>query len=108
MDDSPVRRIHIEQTHAEFLAIGLQRRNLLRGDEIDDRGSARFSRNVVVDGGDRAFRLPYFSSRSSQPVEGLRRSHFMHQMQIDINDRRPAARFRYLVRIPDLLEKGSL
>src|SRR5271156_810130 len=107
MHDSLIRRIHVKQPHPEFFTVGLERRNLLGGNEIGNRSSARLGRNIVVDRGHRPRRLAYVSSRYPQSIEGLGRSHFMHQMQIDIDDRRPAFRLRYQMRIPDLFEKCS-
>src|ERR1700678_2201779 len=108
MHDSLLRRIHVKQPHPEFFTVGLERRNLLGGNEIGNWSAARLGRNIVVNRGHGPRRLAHFSPRDSQAIEGLRRSHLMHQVQIDINDRRPAVRLRYQMRIPDLLEKRSL
>ena len=42
-------RIHIEQRDSELLAVGLQRSNLLCGNQIGDRSPSGLSRDVVID-----------------------------------------------------------
>src|SRR5271168_2755444 len=71
MDDSLIRRIHVEEPHAKFLAISLQRRNPLGGNQIGDYGSARLGGNIVVHSCHSASGMPDFSSRRPQTIEGL-------------------------------------
>ena len=101
MHNALLGRIHVEQRHAEIFAILLQGLNLPRRNGIGDGRAARLGRNVVVDGRDRALRLAHFAARHSQSLEGLRRSDFVHQVQIDVKQRqssgqehRPRARSR--------------
>src|SRR6202166_338595 len=108
MDNPLIRRVHVEQPHTKFFAVGLQCGNLFSGNKIGDGSSARLRRNIVVDCGHGACRLPDFSTGSPQPIERLRRGHLMHQMQIDVDNRRPAAGLRHQVRIPNLFEKCLL
>src|SRR5208283_4147773 len=106
--DALIRRIHVEEPDGEFPAVVLQRGNLLSRDGIGNRSSPRLRRNVVVHGSYRPRRLPHFSSRRPQTVEGLRRSHLMNQMQIDIKDWRPASGLSHQMSLPDLLEQCAL
>ena len=99
-----LRRIHIEQGHAEFFAVLLQRLNLARRDGIGNRRTAWFGGNVVIHGRDCALGLPHFAARRAKAVERLRRGHLVHQMQIDIQQRRLPGRNAHYVLIPDLLE----
>src|SRR5207248_2845263 len=56
MHDALLGRIHVEEAHAEFAAILLQRFNLSLGDWIKNWSAARLGRNVVIDGRYGAFR----------------------------------------------------
>ena len=105
--DPLIGRIHVEESDTEFFAVSLQGRNLLGRNQIGNGSSSRLGWNIVIDSGYGARGLAHFSSRDSQTIESLRRSHFMHQMKIDIQDRRPAARLRDQMRIPDLLAECS-
>ena len=91
MHNPLIRRIHIEQPDAKFLAIRLQSPDLLGRNQIRNRSATRLSRNIVIDGSHRPRRLTNFPPRGAQPIKSLRRSHLMHQMQIDIQNRRPTA-----------------
>ena len=71
MHDALLRGIHIEQPDTEFLAVGLQRGNLLRRNQIGDGSSARLGRNVVIHSGNGAQRLPHTPSRSPQSIKRL-------------------------------------
>jgi hypothetical protein len=71
MHNPLLRRVHIEQPHTEFLAVGLQHRDLLSRNKIRDWSAPRLGRNIVVHGGHSPRRLPDFSSSNSQPVESL-------------------------------------
>ena len=104
VDDALLGRIHIEQRNAKLAAIFLQRFDLLRRNRVGDGKAARSGRDVVVDGRDRAQRLPHLPSIGAQAVKGLRRSHFMHQMQVDIEQRRLPFGSGDHVRVPDLCQ----
>ena len=47
---------------------------------------------------------PNLPPRGAQPLKSLRRSHLMHQVQIDVQNRRPPRRLRHQVGIPNFLE----
>src|SRR5215472_2166151 len=78
MHDPLLRGVHIKKPDSEVLAIGLQRRDLLRRDQIRNRSPTRLGGNVVVNGRYGARRLPYSSACSAQPIECLRRGHLMN------------------------------
>ena len=107
VDDALLRRVHIKQWNAKLAAILLQRFNLPGRNRVGDRKAPRSGRDVVIDRSHRAQRLPHRSSRSPQTVEGLRRSHFMHQVQIDVEKRRLAFRGSDHVRIPDFFKQST-
>src|SRR5580700_7826787 len=93
-----IRGIHVEEPDAKFLAVFLQRLNLLCGNQVSDRRSTWLGGNVVIHGSHGARRLAHFTSRNAQTVKGLRRGHFMNQMKVDIKDGRAASRLGNQVR----------
>ena len=104
MHDPLIGRIHIKQPNTKLLAIRLQRGNLLRRNQVGDRSSPRLGRNIVIDSRHGASRLPHLPSCRSQSIKRLRRSHLMHQMQIDVDNRRSARRRRNQMCIPNFFE----
>src|ERR1700722_333052 len=104
MHDALVRRIHIKQADSELLAITLQGCDLLRRDQIGDRSSARLSGNVVIYGGYGALPFPYLGSGLAQSLKSLRRSYFMHEMHVDIQDGRARLGLSHDMSAPDFLE----
>ncbi len=76
--------------NAELLAVRLQLRDLRRGDLIDDRQATRRGRNAVIDGREGQIRPAHFQPALAQARERLRRSDFVHQVQIDVDQRRRA------------------
>src|SRR5277367_750913 len=96
--------VHIKKWNTKLAAIFLERFNLLCCDRIRDRNATGSGRNVVVDGRDRAQRLPYPSSGSAQAVKRLRRGYFMHEMQVDIEQLRLPFGSGDKVGVPYLLE----
>src|ERR1019366_8951020 len=64
-------------------------------------------RNIVIDCRHGTQRLPQTPSIGTQPVKGLRRRHFMHQVQIDIEQRRLPFGSSDYVRVPDFLKQST-
>ena len=89
---------------AEVLAILDQLLHLRGRDLIHDRQPARRGRRAVVRGRDRQIRPPHLQPARAQPVEGLRRRHFVHQVQIDIEQRWSVRPLRNHVVFPDLFD----
>ena len=107
VDDALVGRVHIEQGNAKLAAIFLQRFDLFRRYRVGDGQAARSGRDVMVDGRDRAQRLAETASIDAQTVEGLRRSHFMHQVQVDIDQRWLCSGSGNHMRVPNLLKQST-
>src|ERR1700732_3139876 len=107
MYDPLVGRIDVEQGNAELLAILLQGLYLPRGDGIRYRQASRCRGDIVVDGGDRALRLTYPPACDPQPIECLRRSNFVNQMEVDVEQGRLLGRGTHHMLVPDLLEKRA-
>ena len=107
MHDALACVLHIEELDAKLRAIAAQRIHLARGDLIgDDQAILRACGwDVVVHGGDMPVWPAQFASRQAQTIEGLRRCDFMHQMKVDINQRRFARRLGDDVLLPDLLKE---
>ena len=61
-------------------------------------------RHVVVDRGERQVRPAHPAARQPQPIERLRTRHLVHQVPVDVQERRLVGR-RHDVAIPDLLEQ---
>src|SRR5207253_5994076 len=105
VDDTLLRRIHIKQRHFEFFTVLLQGLNLPGSDRISDGCASRRGRDVVIHGRDRAMWLANFAPSRPQPIKCLRRSNFMHQVQVDVQQRQPPCRRGYHVLIPNFFEK---
>ena len=99
--------VNAEAGDAELLAVLLELRDLLGGDRVDDGQRAVGGRNAVVGGGDRQIRTPDLQTALAQTLEGLRRSDFVHQVQIDVEQRGRAGLLVDDVRVPDFFDDGS-
>ena len=65
-------------------------------------------RRRMIDRRQGAVRTAHFQTARGQGREGLRRGHFMDQMQVDIEHaRRPGGFRRDLVAVPDFFEQGT-
>src|SRR5437588_9573530 len=87
VDDTLLRRIHVEQWNSEFFAVLLQGLNLTGSNRISNRCAARSGRNVVIHSCDRAMRLSNLAPSRPQPIKSLGRSYFVHQVKVDIQER---------------------
>ena len=61
-------------------------------------------RNIVVDRGHRAVRLAHLAPGGAQAIESLRRSHFVNQVQVDIEQRLAVRGGGNDVLVPNFLE----
>jgi hypothetical protein len=104
VDNSLLWRIDIEEFDTEFNAITSQHFHLLGGDLVEDRQVAGRSGNVMVDGRNRALRLPDLAAGGTQPIKRLRRSNFVNEVQIDVDERRLVGGLADDVRVPKLFE----
>src|ERR1035441_2942972 len=100
-------RIHIKQRNPKLAAILLQRFNLLGRNRVGDGKAPWSGRNIVIDCRHGTQRLPQTPSIGTQPVKGLWRRHFMHQVQIDIEQRRLPFGSSDYVRVPDFLKQST-
>ncbi len=80
----------------------LQLRNLLDAAMlIDDRQAAVIGRDAVIHRGKGAVGPAHCDAALAQPFEGLRRGHFMHQVQVNVQDGRAVRVLRHHMRVPD-------
>ena len=64
------------------------------------------SRHVVIDHGQRLFRMPDFSAAHAQPFEGLRAGDLMHEVPVDVQQRRAVLFEMHEVAVPKLVVKS--
>src|SRR5207249_2244937 len=76
------------ERNAELLAIGFELIELLRSDLVHNGQRAVRGRDAVVGCGERQIRPPHFQAPLAESLESLRRGDFVHQMQVDIEQRR--------------------
>ncbi len=107
VDNALANIVNVVQRDAELFAIGAERVDLLLRDRIQNRQAAIGGRNVVVDGRERPLRPANFAAREAQSLKRLRARHFMHQVQIDIENRLPARLFEHDMIVPDILKQRA-
>ena len=80
---------------------------LLGGDRVDDGQRAVGGGNAVVGGGDGEIGTPDLEAALAQAVEGLRRSDFVDQVQVDEEQRGRAGLLVDDVGIPKFFDDGT-
>src|SRR5690349_9946 len=103
MDDTLLRAVWTVVRDSEIAAVLLELCDLRFGDFIDDGQRTIVRRNTVVRSAERKVGPAYFQTALAQSGKGLRRSHFMHQVQIDVEQRWRAWVLRDYVAVPNLL-----
>ena len=105
--DALVPAVHVEQIDAELLAVFRERLELRGGVRIEHRQRAVFRRNRVVHHRECQFRPAHLAPRRLQPGKRLRRSGFVDQMPVDVNQRRLAGLLVDDVRFPDFFVQSA-
>jgi len=95
------------QRDAVGLAVLAQPGDLLGGQRVGDRTVWVHRRHVVIHGGHRQIGAPHRPASQFEALECLRRCHLMHQVQVDVEQRRLVRRARYQVAIPYLVEEPA-
>ena len=104
-DPLPVRLDSVE-ADAKVVGVLLERLYLLaRYLVLDEQAVDR--RHVVVDRRDSEVRAAHGAAGQAQALKRLRRRHLVHEVQIDIKERRLAGLLAHDVRVPDLVEHRS-
>ena len=108
MDDPLFDIAHRVKPNPEFVAIAAKRLHLNAGHRICNRLVDVDRRHVVVFGGQCQIGTVHRTVRQPQTVERLRTGHFVHQVQIDVNQVRFGAVTRYHhVVVPHLFRKRA-
>src|SRR6185503_5677670 len=105
MHDPLFARIEIEQLDAKLAAVLPQNLNLVRGNRVLNGQAAIGGRHVVVGSSYGQFGTTNAAARRAQAVECLRGSHFVDEMQINVQDGRRPRRLLDDVRVPELFKQ---
>ena len=107
VDDALAGAAQREERDAELGAVALERLDLGGRERVGDAGLAADGGDVVVDRGERQVGPAHVAAGQAQAVEGLRRGHLVHEVQVDIQEGRLAVGVRRadLVVVPHLLEQ---
>ena len=103
--DPLVVAVERPQRNARFAAVALERRGHLLGHQIEEGALPRAGRHDVVDGPERAVRIRDLPSMLPEHVEGLRRRHFVDEVEADEQLRLSARQLPHGVRVPHLLKQ---
>lgn len=107
VDDALTNIVHLEFEDAEVVAVLIQRLHLdargFVGNGIDARLAIRRGRHVVVDGGDVGIDAPGLALGQAQAFERLRRSHFVQDVAVDVDQRRTIIAALDLMHFPELV-----
>ncbi len=104
--DPLLARSDIEQTEPELRAVAPQRLDLQFRIGVGDRLAAIGRRHVVILRRVRPMRRANFATRMAQALERLRRRDFMHQVKVDVEQRRFVLFFADYMLFPDFFEQG--
>ena len=98
--------VHAEEHDAEIPAILLQRLDLFRTEGIGDAQGPISGRDVVIRHRQRGARTSRPAARELEPFKRLRRSHFVDQLTIDIEQGGPVGLCADDVGFPDFVEES--
>ena len=104
VDDALAARSRRVQLDAELLAVGAQRVELRLRHLVGHR--PRQGRDVVVHRRDRQVGPPHAPAGEPQPLERLRRGDLVHEVQVDVEQRRLTGLVADDVPVPDLVEQA--
>ena len=86
-----------------FTDVGVEGFHLQTRDRVFDATLPMIGRRVVIGRGDDRRHPPGLASSQLQPLVGLRTGDFVHQMAINIDQRRPVGLFMHDMTLPELL-----
>jgi hypothetical protein len=107
VDDALAVAVNTQTADAEFGAVGLELRELFGGDLVHDGERPVGGRNAVIGRGNGEIGTPDFQTALAQTLKSLRRSDFMNQLQIDVEQRRSAGLLVDYVRVPEFFDDGA-
>lgn len=107
VDDALAHVVHLELDNAVFIAVVVEGLDLQARDLVSNRFDAalalRRGRYVMVRGRDIGIDAPRLAPGQTQAFEGLRRSHFMDDVTVDVDQRRTIVALFDQMRIPELV-----
>ena len=103
VDDSLAPAAGREERHAERLAVRAKRVELRARERVGDRAVERG--DVVIHRRERQVGTAHWTPGQPQRLEGLRARHLVHEMQVDVEQRRRVGRRLDDVRVPDLAKQ---
>ncbi|MNZ51345.1 hypothetical protein D3C78_691550 [compost metagenome] len=110
VDDALAAVVHLEFEDAEVVAVLVEGLHLQARHFVVDRLEAALAlglggRHVVVRGGDVGIHAPRLAPGQTQTFEGLRRGHFVQDLPVDVDQRRPIVALLDQVHVPELVIK---
>jgi len=93
--------------NTEFFAVGFKLRDLIFGNLIHDGQGAIVRGDAVIGSADGEIGAANFDAAFAETGEGLRRSDFVHQVQVNIQKRGRAWPLRYDVVVPHLFDNRA-
>ncbi len=105
MDDAAMGARHAMQGDAELGGIRLHLPDLRRRQRVGDRHVQRGRRNRVIHRGDGPLGTTHLQPALAKTAESLWRGHLVHEVEVDVEDRRRIGSFGNDVRLPDLFEE---
>ena len=108
VDDALTAVVHLELEDAEVIAVLVEGLHLNARHFIDDGFQATLAlglggRHVVVRGGDVGVDAPRLAPGQTQPLEGLRRGHFVENLPVNVDQRRTVVAALDLMHLPELV-----
>src|SRR5438105_11255796 len=107
VDNALLGRVHVKQANLKFAAIFLQCFDLFFRDRIKNWRASWFGRDIVVNCGDRPKRLADLATSDAQPIECLRGSDLVDEVQIHVKQCGLAWRRRDVMLVPNFFEEGA-
>ncbi len=107
MDDALAYVIHLEFGDPKLGAIAVQRFDLQARDRIGDTLATIGGGYIVVGRGQIGRATPHIATGQSQPLEGLRRGDFMHQLTIYVDETTTVFAATHHMGVPQFVVKGS-
>jgi hypothetical protein len=105
VDDALLGRVQVEERNVELGAVAAECADLPGGDFVGDGEVARRRRHVVVHGRNRQTGTPDAAAGRAQPVERLRRSDFVNQVQVNVEQRGLSRLLVDYMLVPEFLKK---
>ena len=105
--DPLLQGVQIEQLHPELAGVPPEGIELAGGDLVGDGQPPVPGGHVMVHCGLGQVGPAYPAPGQAEPLEGLGRGYLVHQVKIDVEQRRPTRLLVDDMGVPDLLEQGT-